>query len=70
MNRKDFFKKLGAGVIVAAVAPKVLVKETKEASAISYKEAQRKADLDLQMRMLEEQSYHLGLYTEETTTTL
>ena len=32
--------------------------------------SKRKADLDLQMRMLEEQSYHLGLYTEEVTTTI
>ena len=32
MNRKDFFKKLGAGAVVAAVAPKVLAEIPEEAT--------------------------------------
>lgn len=32
MNRKDFFKKLGAGAVVAAVAPKVLAEIPEKAT--------------------------------------
>jgi hypothetical protein len=53
MNRKEFFKKLGLGALIVAVAPKVLAKEEEShlftysrdnEHALSYKDAQLIAD--------------------------
>ena len=60
MNRKEFFKKLGLGALVVAVAPKVLEPQDEshlftysrgDGRALSYKDAQLIADEDLKMGM-------------------
>ena len=65
MNRKEFFKKLGLGALVAVVAPKVLTKEDEShlftqsrgnGHILSYKDAQLIADESLKARMWYPQS--------------
>ena len=59
MNRKDFFKKLGLGALVVAIAPKMLAQKEEtlvhtkglmpfiqRASTLSYKDTQLLSDYD------------------------
>lgn len=62
MNRKEFFKKLGLGALVVAVAPKVLAKDEYTEGLIPFIERTSK-DKDYQLKWAKEcyESYDTNL---------